>query len=284
MEQQLEFIFENNTKYLSSSKIKATDSSSYGKGTPISLKEFRNLKGIDRKPLLGNLFTTGDIIELAAPGGTGKSFWIYKGAIAMAIGGEFFGYHCPSEHKILLLDGELPIDDVNERFDNMFNTMEESDVNKVENNLNIINRELAGGMTPNLCLLREQDPLFAEMLKHDVIIIDSLKTNSFGSNISNADDVAQLLKLILKLKSYGKTVIYINHFTKATTNSGSLGSVDFSIINDVKVEITIPAKGRDGLRMFKIVKGRRLSDKEKESKYFIIYPERDGTPIELVAT
>jgi RecA-family ATPase len=283
MEQQLKFIFESNTNYLSSEKLKATDSPSYGKSTPISFKEFRKLKGIDRRALLGNLFTTGDIIEIAAPGGTGKSFWIYKSAIAMAIGGKFFGYSCPYEHKVLLLDGELPIDDVNERFDNMFKTMSENDVNKVGNNLNIINRELAGGMTPNLCLLREQDPLFEEMLKHDVIIIDSLKTNSFGSNISNADDVAELLKLMLKLKSHGKTVIYINHFTKATTNSGSLGSVDFSIINDVKVEITVPPKGREGLRAFNIVKGRRLSDKEKEPRYFIIYPDRDGTPIELVA-
>jgi predicted ATP-dependent serine protease len=117
------------------------------------------------------------------------------------------------------------------------------------------------------------------MLKFDVVVIDSLKTNTFGSNISSADEIARLLEVFLLLKAHGITVIYVNHFTKG---AAILGSVDFDIINDVTISFAKDEKKGSGVRKLEIVKGRGLKDAEKQPVYFTFHPDEAGTPFRQV--
>jgi len=193
----------------------------------------------------------------------------------MCTGGDFLEQPCPTPKKVVLLDGELPIDDVNERFDNILVNSSDDEQTLFGENFSIINREFSGGLMHDLCKLRPTDQLFKDMLKFDVVVIDSLKTNTFGSNISSADEIARLLEVFLLLKSHGITVIYVNHFTKGSV---ILGSVDFDIINDVTISFSKDEKKGCGVRKLEIVKGRGLKDEDKQAVYFTFHPEQPGTP------
>lgn len=261
-------------------KIKAKAALGYGTNNPIKYKEFKNIKGVDRTPLFGKYFKTGDIVELAGAQGGGKSFLTYKMITAICTGGQFLGEHAPQAKKVLLLDGELPVDDVNHRFDNILNVLDAEQLSQFEDNFSIINREFAGGLLPDLCKLQEHDQLFIDMLKFDVVVIDSLKTNTFGSNISSADEISGLIRLFLLLKAHGVTVIYINYFTKGEV---VLGSVDFDIINDVTLKFSMDKKKGSGVRKLEVVKGRSMSDAEKAPIYFTFHPDDHGTPFRQIA-
>ncbi len=260
-------------------KTKAKEVLGYGTARPIKFGKFKNIKGVDRHMLFGKYFKTSDIVEIAGVQGGGKSYLLYRVIKAMCTGGNFLEQACPIPKKVLLLDGELPIDDVNERFDNILVNSSDDEQSLFNENFSIINREFSGGLMHDLCKLRPIDQLFKDMLKFDVVVIDSLKTNTFGSNISSADEIARLLEVFLLLKSHGITVIYVNHFTKGSV---ILGSVDFDIINDVTISFAKDEKKGCGVRKLEIVKGRGLKDEDKQAVYFTFHPDEAGTPFRQV--
>lgn len=247
----------------------------YGTAIAKTFGEFKTIKGIERAPLWGNYFTTGDLIEIAGQHGVGKTYWLYKLIFALATGGEFFQQWVPTPKKVLLLDGELPIDDINNRFKQITAFESNESQNSLDENFSIINREFSGGIMQNICTITPEDPLFKLMLQYDVVVIDSLKTNSFGSNISNADDVANLITTFLKLKALGITVIYVNHLTKSQS---VLGSVDFDIVNDVTISLAFADKSLGETRKLSILKGRALSEKEKQPLHYKFEPLESGIP------
>ncbi|MGK0235251.1 MAG: RecA-family ATPase [Psychroserpens sp.] len=260
-------------------KTKAKEVLGYGTASPIKFGEFKNIKGVDRHMLFGKYFKTSDIVEIAGVQGGGKSYLLYRIIKAMCTGGDFLEQSCPIPKKVVLLDGELPIDDVNERFDNILVNSSDDEQTLFDENFSIINREFSGGLMNDLCKLRPTDELFKDLLKFDVVVIDSLKTNTFGSNISSADEIAQLLEMFLLLKSHGITVIYVNHFTKGSV---ILGSVDFDIINDVTISFAKDEKKGCGVRKLEIVKGRGLKDEDKQPVYFTFHPDEQGTPFRKI--
>jgi RecA-family ATPase len=260
-------------------KTKAKEVLGYGTARPIKFGEFKNIKGVDRHMLFGKYFKTSDIVEIAGVQGGGKSYLLYRIIKAMCTGGDFLEQSCPIPKKVVLLDGELPIDDVNERFDNILVNSSDDEQTLFDENFSIINREFSGGLMNDLCKLRPTDELFKDLLKFDVVVIDSLKTNTFGSNISSADEIALLLEVFLLLKSHGITVIYVNHFTKGSV---ILGSVDFDIINDVTISFAKDEKKGCGVRKLEIVKGRGLKDEDKQAVYFTFHPNEQGTPFRKI--
>jgi RecA-family ATPase len=271
--QQQTFSLSNKAKAIFNKvKTKAKEVFGYGTAKPIN---FKNIKGVDRNMLFGKYFKTSDIVEIAGVQGGGKSYLIYRIIKAICTGGNFLEQYCPIPKKVLLLDGELPIDDVNDRFGNILMNSSEDEQVLFDENFSIINREFSGGLMHDLCKLRPTDQLFIDMLKFDVVVIDSLKTNTFGSNISSADEISLLLEVFLLLKSHGITVIYVNHFTKG---SAILGSVDFDIINDVTISFAKDENKGCGVRKLEIVKGRGLKDEDKQPIYFTFHPDEAGTP------
>ncbi len=261
------------------SKTEAKKANGFGSPTAIPYATFSQLKGIDRIPLWGNIFTSGDIIEVAGQQGVGKTNWLYKLILALATSGEFFGHSAPVPKSVLLLDGELPIDDINERFFKVCGNINNNQRQLLGQNLSIVNREFCGGLMPNICELSKSSELFKSMTEHDIVVIDSLKTNSFGSNISCADDVADLIKLFLELKSNGTTIIYVNHLTK---NQAVLGSVDFDIINDVTIALSFDKKKGVDVRQFSILKGRSLSEQDKVPLHYTFEPSVAGVPFRFL--
>tara|TARA_R110000737_G_scaffold352819_1_gene400517 strand:- start:5902 stop:6792 length:891 start_codon:yes stop_codon:yes gene_type:complete len=262
-------------------RVQAKTVFGYGTPRPIKFRNFKKIKGVDRHMLFGKYFKTSDIVEIAGVQGGGKSYLLYRVIKAICTGGEFIGQNCPTPQSVLLLDGELPIDDVNERFDNILVHSSIDERSLFDENFSIINREFSGGLMHDLCKLRPTDQLFKDMLKFDVVVVvvvvvvDSLKTNTFGSNISSADEISKLLEVFLLLKAHGITVIYVNHFTKGSI---ILGSVDFDIINDVTISFSKDEKKGLGVRKLEIVKGRGLSDEDKQAAYFTFHPNQPGTP------
>jgi RecA-family ATPase len=290
MNEQLE-LFEKETSHIQSIsskakgifknvKTKAKEVFGYGTTRPVKYKRFKTLKGVDRNMLFGKYFKTSDIVEIAGVQGGGKSYFLYKIIVAICTGGEFINQSCPMPKKVLLLDGELPIDDVNDRLDNILINSNNKAISLFDENFSIINREFSGGLMNDLCKLTPEDQLFKDMIDYDVVVIDSLKTNTFGSNISSADEISRLLEVFLLLKAQGVTVIYVNHFTKGSV---ILGSVDFDIINDVTLSFSKHDKKGKGVRKVEIIKGRGLKDEEKEAKYFTFHPDEHGTPFRQVA-
>ncbi|MDN3651491.1 AAA family ATPase [Thalassotalea ponticola] len=266
-------LFENEIQATVQATRNANEIDGYGSLVAKSFGEFKAIRGIARKPLWGKYFTTGDLIEIAGQHGVGKTYWLYKLIFALATGTEFFKEAVPSPKKLLLLDGELPIDDINQRFSQITSLAPNAQQQLLDNNFSIINREFSGGLMANICTINEDDELFQLMAKHDVVVIDSLKTNSFGSNISNADDVAGLITMFLKLKALGTTVIYVNHLTK---NQTVLGSVDFDIINDVTIALSFDKN--KAIRKFSVLKGRSLSENDKAPKSYSFKPDERGIP------
>lgn len=168
-----------------------------------------------QKYIIGNLFKLGDLAILFAPKKSGKSLFTYQCADNIAAGRSTFDGLLPNEcgeQKVLYVDFELTLSDLNERYVNPQSKIDYP-------------------FHPNLDIFRinpenftfDIEVMLAEIEKKiiqdapDVLIIDNI--TAMLKSISDGDTALEAMRNLLRLKSmYGLSILALGHTPKRAGN------------------------------------------------------------------
>jgi len=197
---------------------------------------FADLKKLElppRKYIIAPWLKEGESAMVYAPTGVGKSMFAMTLALAVAGVGDVFGWSCPEPRRVLYVDGEMHIADLQERAVLLSKTIEgrpSSDI--MEELLKIYARQYQGssdfldlatleGQAELLNVLDDED---ATEGKVDLLILDNLSTLATIADENAASSFDPILKLLMELKRRGVATILVHHAGKSKTRNDFRGS------------------------------------------------------------
>lgn len=165
------------------------------------------------------------IAYVYAKTGLGKTLFTLNLAYAIASGGNFLKYTCPSPKRVLYVDGEMPYTQLHNRIMQIANQQGEMDYK--DNLLFLTPDKLLPFQVPMIDNPVGQE-IYNQLLKKyniDVLILDNFSMlSSFDENKSNEFKPVQ--DWLLYLRSIGKTIINVHHCGKGDDYRGSSRMLD----------------------------------------------------------
>jgi RecA-family ATPase len=189
-----------------------------------------------------------------AASGVGKTLFSLNLSYSIAQGGNFLKYSCPKPRKVLYIDAEMAFNQIHNRLLKIIEIQGELD-NPQNFSLLTPDKVLPFRM-PKIDNPADQK-IYEEIIaigEYEVIVFDNLSMlSSFDENKSNEWIIVQ--DWLLKLRSFGKTVIIIHHAGKDKSGyrgtSRMLDCMDVAIsLQPVKLEET---EEDSHIKKFKIV-------------------------------
>jgi RecA-family ATPase len=197
------------------------------------LDDFRRHEFAPCEFVLDPWLPTNGLAMIAGPTGLGKT-WLGLGtAFAIASGGSVLGWHAPKARKVLYVDGEMPITDMQARIKAIHAAAvrgRNGDPEAADRNLFFFcDAEQEGGI-PNLatsagrgCIERKLRETGAEVLYLDNL---SCLVRDAEQSENTAESWVEVQEWLLKLRRTGYTVVLLHHTGKAITNPKT-GKVSF---------------------------------------------------------
>jgi putative DNA primase/helicase len=192
--------------------------------------EFLSKKLPKRELIISPCLPKQGLAMIFAKRGVGKTYFSLLLACRIASGSDVFEnrWKINKEWKVLYIDGEMPASDMQERL----KTLISEDSRK--ENLSIITRDLqVNGIMPNIASQEGQDALEPHIEKADVIIIDNLSTLATCGKENEATSWDPIAQWALRLRSIGKSIIFIHHAGKDNNQRGTSKKEDIldTVIN-----------------------------------------------------
>lgn len=173
---------------------------------PVGVQDFLALEIPQREMLLAPILPERSLSMLFAPRGLGKSWLGLSIGVAVASGGSFLRWNAPRPRRVLLVDGEMPLADLQARLESIiagFGT-------EIPNNgLRI----LAADQTElgiNLGSHEGQSALEQHLERVDLLILDNLSTLTSGSE-GASDAWLPMQNWLLRLRRKGIAVLLVHH-------------------------------------------------------------------------
>ncbi|MDA0287053.1 MAG: AAA family ATPase [Proteobacteria bacterium] len=175
-----------------------------------------------RRFLLEPLLPEQSIILVAAAAGTGKTFFAMEIAYAVATGGKFLDWSAPEPAGVLYVDGELPLNLLQERIRLLHQVHKH-----LPNNFNLLARDEQQKGIP--CLSTPEGQEFIEQaLQPDtkLIVLDNISTlvRSGLENESRSWQPIQDWTLEMRLRGY--SILLIHHTGKSGDQRGTSSRID----------------------------------------------------------
>lgn len=194
--------------------------------------------------------------------GVGKTYFALSLACKIADGESLFSnrWKIDKPWKVLYIDGEMPANAMQERL----KTLSSASCNR-ENLLLITPDQQIHGIMPNLATEEGQELLEPFIEKSDVIIIDNLSTLARGGKENEAQSWLPIQDWALKLRSRGKTIIFIHHAGKDSNQRGTSKKED---ILDTVINLKHPSNynSKEGARFeIHFEKSRGFAGEEAKS-------------------
>ena len=172
--------------------------------------------------LLEPLLPEQSIILVAAAAGTGKTFFAMESAYAVATGGKFLDWVAPEPAGVLYVDGELPLNLLQERLRLLHQ------VHKyLPDNFNLLARDEQEKGIP--CLSQPDGQQFIEQAMQPdtkLIVLDNISTlvRSGLENESRSWQPIQDWTLQMRLRGY--SILLIHHTGKSGDQRGTSSRID----------------------------------------------------------
>lgn len=191
-----------------------------------------------RKGLLGNWLTERHMNLTWAPTGVGKTLFAGTVAIAVSGGGSAFGWTAPSSSRVLYVDGEMDLTDLQERASMLLAATEGADPTEAKDNLMFIARhdQAPEVIFPDLGTESGQKQLCEEVenFKPGLVILDNLSTLATLEDENSAEAFNPIIQLMNRIRLLGAAVMLIHHSRKdgkALRGSSKINAVFESIIS-----------------------------------------------------
>jgi putative DNA primase/helicase len=190
------------------------ENSSLPKITSYSVRDFIEMELPERKDLLQPWLPEQGLAMIHAPRGVGKTFFALSCAYVIGTGGEFLKFKAPEAKSVLYLDGEMPATAMQKRLRQL-----------------MFSNALVNIVTPDMQardqgLINLGDPAYQKALKPDIeeaslIIVDNISTLVRGGKENEAESWLPIQEWALKLRSNGKSVLFIHHSGKDGRQRGT---------------------------------------------------------------
>jgi hypothetical protein len=171
-----------------------------------------------REHLITPWLKQGESAMIFAPAGVGKSMFTLTLALAVAGGGEAMDWKAPRPYRVLFVDGEMHIDDIQSRALMLLETVNGLDQEATLENLTIIARQYQEGGTsfPDLAEEEGQETLIQTALRgnFDLAILDNLSTLATIEDENSAGQFNGVIQFLMRMKQEGKACILIHHANK----------------------------------------------------------------------
>ena len=196
----------------------------------IGINDFLSKKLTPREFIIQPCLPKQGLVMIYAKRGVGKTYFALSLACKIASGASLFGdkWKIEKQWRVLYIDGEMPANAMQERLKTLM-------VDSVENdNLSIITRdEQINGMMPNLATEEGQATLETHIQNADVIIVDNLSTLTSHGKENEAASWDPIANWALRLRSIGKSIIFIHHAGKDNNQRGTSKKEDIldTVIN-----------------------------------------------------
>lgn len=193
----------------------------------------RGLLGLSmrhRRYLIRPLMREEESVLLYAASGVGKSMVATSLALAVAGGGRLFGWTAdeapPGGFRVLLMDGEMHIDDIQERIRLLLNTIPGIDRGQALENLTVIARQHQDPDLDFPLISETQGMAFVRKAVEDtrahLVILDNFSTLGEVADENDAASFNAITKFLLGLKASGIGTILVHHSGKdGSTYRGS---------------------------------------------------------------
>ncbi len=188
---------------------------SYGLG------DFLKLDLPPRECLLTPWLTVQGLAMVYAPRGIGKTYFALGVAYAVATGGEFLGWHADIPRRVVYIDGEMPAATMQERLSVMVEADDRDDISAAIQGLQIVSQEKQEPSMPDLSSVEGQ-ALFDQVTENaDLIVVDNISTLCRAGAENKADDWNIVSEWALRMRRYGKTVLFVHHAGKGGQQRGT---------------------------------------------------------------
>lgn len=179
---------------------------------PLNAKQLLELKILPREYAIKPILGTKGLMMVHAARGTGKTFFVLSLAYAIASGGSFLGWTVPIPRRVLVVDGEMAMEDLRERLAGIASGAEVDLADS--DNLKFIASDYHEDGLPDLSTEEGQSALWSAFEEADVIIFDNLSTLFTGLRENENDDAQVANALFLRLRRCGKAVVIVHHSGK----------------------------------------------------------------------
>lgn len=153
----------------------------------------------------------------AAPG-VGKTMLTLSIALAIAGGGALLGWRSPKPRRVLIIDGEMPLDDLQARLGSLAGAVEDIDLDVARNNLTILARHHQDPKAafPDFGNEDQQNGIIDLIRSHEpaVVILDNLSTLATLDDENGAAETQRVVRLLARLKQSRIAVIVVHHSGK----------------------------------------------------------------------
>jgi hypothetical protein len=189
--------------------------------TAMDIDSFLKLELPPRCCLMSPWLPSSGLTEVYATRGLGKTYFALNVGYAVAAGTEFLGWKCPTPKRVLYIDGEMPASDMQERLKSI-----RRDNTMVSGNFKLITPDLHPYTIPNLATLEGQLELKESTDQADLIIVDNISTLCRTGKENESDNWTPVQQWALKMRSEGRSVLFVHHANKNGGQRGTSGRED----------------------------------------------------------
>jgi putative DNA primase/helicase len=174
---------------------------------PLGLNDFLALDVPPREMLLAPILPQRSLSMVYAPRGLGKSWFALSLGVAVASGASFLRWQAPNPRRVLLVDGEMPLSELQKRLAAL----------SVGRGLAVMNdnfRILAADATEkgiDIGSVEGQLALEAHLRDVDLLILDNLSTLMASGSESAGGAWLPLQNWLLRLRRQGVAVLLVHH-------------------------------------------------------------------------
>lgn len=184
-----------------------------------SLGDLLNVPLPPRDYILDPLMKQGESLMLWAATGVGKTMVALSIALAAAGGGQFLGWRAPRPFKVLYIDGEMALADLQERLRLLLDAVGGIDVAAASKSLQIIARsdQHAEAPFPDIATDEGQQTVYdaARAFKADLVILDNFSVLAGVSDENDAAAMQPVLAFLLRMKQAAIATLLVHHSGKS---------------------------------------------------------------------
>ena len=183
------------------------------------LHEFVTRTFPPREKLLSPWLPAKGLAMLFAPRGVGKTFFALNVAYAVASGGTFLKWRADKPRKVLLLDGEMTGEALQER---LLGIIDKADAEAPQGYFRLIPFDtFIDGITPDLGTEEGQKTLEPHLGDAELIIVDNLSTLCRSGRENEAEGWGVIQSWALAQRRKGRSVLFVHHAGKGGEQRGT---------------------------------------------------------------
>ncbi len=206
----------------------------------VTMGELLDRKFPRREHLLAPWLRQGESVMVWAAAGLGKTMLTLTMALAVAGRGEFLGWRNDTPRRVLVIDGEMHMEDLKDRLVMLAPTVAGLNLEEARANLRVVARQdqTADAKFPDLAATDGQAAVLGMISEHtaDLVVLDNFATLAEVVDENEAAAMSPVLSFLLRLKQTGVACILVHHSGKTggTYRGSSKLATTFEVILGLK--------------------------------------------------